>query len=79
MRISVSSCRHRRIHYGQTNLRGGRGTLGDDGTFGMPCFVLTQRSKAKLVKGPTTFTFITGGIDECLKQAKAAAGEKTSA
>ena len=50
--------------------------MGDDGAFGMPCFVLTHRSKAKLVKGPTSFTFFTEGIGKCLERARAAAGGK---
>lgn len=49
---------------------------GDDGTFGMPCFILTQRPTETLVKGPTTFTFVTDGIESALQQARAAAGDK---
>ncbi len=49
---------------------------GDDGTFGMPCFVLTHHPQPVLVKGPTTFHFITDGIESALAQAKAAAGDK---
>jgi dihydrofolate reductase len=49
---------------------------GDNGTFGMPCFVLTHRPRDILVKGPTTFTFVTEGIESALAQAKIAAGEK---
>lgn len=49
---------------------------GDDGTFGMPCFVVTTRPQEKLVKQATTFTFVTDGIESAIKQAKAAAGDK---
>jgi dihydrofolate reductase len=49
---------------------------GDDGAFGKPCFVLTGRPHETVVKGPTTFNFVTDGIESALKQAKAAAGEK---
>jgi dihydrofolate reductase len=49
---------------------------GNDGAFGMPCFVLTHRPQDILVKGPTTFTFVTEGIESALAQAKTAAGEK---
>ena len=49
---------------------------GDDGAFGMPCFVLTHRPRETLIKGPTTFTFVTDGIESALRQAKAAAGDK---
>ena len=54
----------------------GEGPWGEDGAFGMPCFVLTNREKTKVVKGPTKFTFVTDGIDSTLRQAKAAAGDK---
>src|SRR5215471_13021947 len=46
------------------------------GTFYVPCFGLTHRTRATLVKGPTTFTFVTAGLDKCLEEAKAAAGKK---
>jgi dihydrofolate reductase len=49
---------------------------GDDGAFGVPCFVVTNRPNATVVKGPTTFTFVTDGIESALRQAKAAAGDK---
>jgi dihydrofolate reductase len=48
---------------------------GDDGAFGKPSFVVTNRERAQLVKGPTTFTFVTDGIESALAQAKAAAGD----
>jgi dihydrofolate reductase len=54
----------------------GEGPWGNDGAFRVPCFVLTHRARATLVKGPTTFTFITAGLDKCLEEAKAAAGER---
>lgn len=47
---------------------------GDDGTFRKPCFVVTHRAKEPVVKGPTTFTFVTDGPESALRQAKAAAG-----
>ena len=52
----------------------GEGPWGDDGTFGLPCFVVTHRPAAPIVKGATTFTFVTDGVDEALVQARAAAG-----
>jgi dihydrofolate reductase len=61
---------------GRRTFEVGEEPWGDDGAFGMPCFVLTHRSKAKLVKGPTSFTFFTEGIGKCLEQARAAAGGK---
>lgn len=49
---------------------------GDGGTFGMPCFVPTHHPQPVLVKGLTTFNFVTDGIESALAQAKAAAGDK---
>lgn len=48
---------------------------GDDGTFKKPCFVVTHRPAEPLVKGPTTFTFVTDGLESALRQAKTAAGD----
>ncbi len=40
-------------------------------------FVLTHHAREPLsVAGGTTFTFVTGGIESALEQARAAAGEK---
>jgi dihydrofolate reductase len=47
---------------------------GEDGTFKKPCFVVTHRPAEPVVKGPTTFTFVTDGAESALRQAKAAAG-----
>jgi dihydrofolate reductase len=52
------------------------GWWGDDPPFGMPVFVLTHHEREPLVKGDTTFTFVTGGIESALEQANEAAGGK---
>jgi dihydrofolate reductase len=49
---------------------------GEDGTFKKPCFVVTHRPAEPLVKGPTTFTFVTDGPESALRQAKSAAGDE---
>jgi dihydrofolate reductase len=54
----------------------GEGPWGEDGAFGRPCFVLTHRARATLVRGPTTFAFIGDGIESALAQARIAAGGK---
>jgi len=54
----------------------GIGRWGDDGTFGRPCFVVTHRPAERLVKGPTTFTFVTAGLERALAQAREAAGDR---
>ncbi len=53
------------------------GWWGDEPPFHMPIFVLTHHEREPLeMKGGTTFTFVTDGIESTLAQAKAAAGGK---
>lgn len=54
----------------------GEGPWGEDGTFGRPCFVVTHRPRERLVKGPTTFTFVTDGVDVAVAEARQAAGDR---
>lgn len=61
---------------GRTHFTVGLGHWGDDGTFHVPCFVVTHRPSEPVVKGPTTFTFVTDGLESALEQAQAAAGGK---
>ncbi len=49
---------------------------GDDPGFGVPVFVVTHRGRETDIKGDTSFTFVTGGLDEALRQARDAAGSK---
>jgi dihydrofolate reductase len=49
---------------------------GEDPGFGVPVFVVTHRPHDTLVKGDTSFEFVTGGIADALERARAAAGEK---
>ena len=49
---------------------------GEDGTFHLPCFVLTHRAAPTLVKGKTSFTFVTEGPERALALAQTAAGDK---
>jgi len=54
-----------------------KGWWGDEPPYNVPVFVLTHHARAPLkMKGGTEFFFITQGIHEALKQAKAAAGER---
>jgi dihydrofolate reductase len=52
------------------------GGWGEDGLYRMPVFVLTHRPHEVLVKGATTFTFVTAGIEALITQAAAAAAGK---
>ncbi|MEU0792224.1 dihydrofolate reductase family protein [Amycolatopsis sp. NPDC005961] len=61
---------------GRTMFDVGVDPWGDDGTFKKPVFVVTNRPHEPVVKGPTTFTFVTDGPESALRQAKAAAGEE---
>jgi len=69
------------------NMFGGRGEWdgwngwwGEDPPFHHPVFVVTHHPREPLVmQGGTTFTFVTGGIESALKQAReAAAGQDVS-
>jgi dihydrofolate reductase len=53
------------------------GWWGDDPPFHHPVFVLTHHARPPLaLKGGTTFTFVTGGIEAALDAARRAAGGK---
>ena len=52
-----------------------KGWWGDNPPYHAPTFILTHYPRAPLVmEGGTTFHFVSGGIEEALMQAKAAAG-----
>ena len=54
-----------------------KGWWGEEPPYHVPTFVLTHHARKPIeMKGGTTFHFVTGGIEEALKLAKAAAGEK---
>lgn len=53
-----------------------KGWWGDNPPYHTPVFILTHYPRDPIVmEGGTTFYFVTGGIEEALKQAKDAAGE----
>ena len=52
------------------------GWWGDEPPFYAPVFVVTHHAREALVKGDTTFTFVTDGVEAAIAQAKAAAGER---
>jgi dihydrofolate reductase len=53
------------------------GWWGEDPPYHAPVFVLTHHQREPLaMQGDTTFTFVTGGIESALEQAKAAAGDR---
>jgi dihydrofolate reductase len=52
------------------------GWWGEDPPFEMPVFVLTHHEREPLIKGETTFHFVTGGIESALEQAREAANGK---
>jgi dihydrofolate reductase len=49
---------------------------GPEPPFRKPVFVITSRGREPLVKGETTFTFVTDGIERALELAREAAGDK---
>jgi dihydrofolate reductase len=54
----------------------GTGGWGEDGFYRMPVFVLTHRPHDVVVKGETSFTVVTEGIESTIAQARAAAGDR---
>ncbi len=53
------------------------GWWGDEPPFHHPVFVLTHHAREPLaMKGGTTFTFVTDGVEAAVEQARAAASEK---
>jgi dihydrofolate reductase len=60
------------------DLAEGDGGWGDGGPAGsIPCFVLTHNPPApETVRAPDVFTFLTGGIQDAVEEASAAAGDK---
>jgi dihydrofolate reductase len=48
----------------------GIGRWGDDGAFGVPVYVVTNRPGDDLVKGPTTFHFCTDGVEAVVDRAR---------
>ncbi|MGC5013132.1 dihydrofolate reductase family protein [Streptosporangium sp. DT93] len=52
------------------------GWAAEDGFYRLPVFVVTHRPHDVVVKGETTFTFVTGGVEDAVKQAAEAAGDK---
>jgi dihydrofolate reductase len=54
-----------------------KGWWGDEPPYEVPTFVLTHHAREPIVmKGGTTFPFVTDGIDSALEQARAAAGNR---
>jgi dihydrofolate reductase len=48
---------------------------GEDGAFGLPVFVVTNRAGEDLVRGATTFTFVTDGAAHAVELAVVTAGD----
>lgn len=56
------------------------GGWGDEPPFHVPVFVLTHQPREPIAKrGGTTFTFVTDGVAEALRRARAAAGDRNVA
>lgn len=49
---------------------------GEDGAFGLPCFVVTHRPTPPVRRGRTSFTYVSDGLDRALTLALAAAAGK---
>jgi dihydrofolate reductase len=64
---------------GRTMFDKGEIPWGPEPPFHAPVFVTTSRPRETLVKGDTTFTFVTDGVASAVEQARAAAGDKNVA
>ena len=54
-----------------------KGWWGDNPPYHVPVFVLTHHARQPLsMRGGTTFTFVTEGVDSALQQARSAAGDR---
>lgn len=60
---------------GRTMFDLGEPLWGENGAFGLPCFVVTHRRRPPLAKGPTQFTFVAS-LAEAFDGARATAGGK---
>jgi dihydrofolate reductase len=59
---------------------GGEVPWGDEPPFHAPVFVVTHRARETLVReGGTSFTYVTGGVESAIEQARAAANGKNVA
>jgi dihydrofolate reductase len=56
--------------------RNADGWWGDEPPFHMPVFVVTHHEREPLVRGGTTFTFVTDGVESAVEEARAAAAER---
>lgn len=62
---------------GRRMFEGGKIPWGDDPPFRAPVFVVTHRARDVVEReGGTSFTFVTGGVDQAVKLAREAAGDK---
>ena len=72
------------VHHGPQHVRRSRnvgprveGLVGRRPAYHAPVYVLTHREREPLpMEGGTTFHFVSGGIEEALEQARAAAGDR---
>ena len=65
---------------GRRMFDGGEVPWGDEPPFRAPVFVVTHRSREKLLRqGGTSFTYVTDGIESAIEQARAAANGKNVA
>ncbi|GAA2063474.1 dihydrofolate reductase family protein [Catenulispora yoronensis] len=61
---------------GHETFRTGEEPWGPEPPFPMPVFVLASRPRERLVKGQSTFTFVSDGIESAIRQAREAADGK---
>jgi dihydrofolate reductase len=75
-RLVESFARDGAIIMGRRMFDHGEEPWGPEPPFHKPVFVVTHREREPLVKGETTYTFVTDGIERALELAREAAGGK---
>jgi dihydrofolate reductase len=75
-RLLVSFDRDGAIIMGRRMFDHGEEPWGPEPPFRKPVFIVTHREREPIVKGETTYTFVTDGIERTLELAREAAGDK---
>jgi dihydrofolate reductase len=74
--VEADVARSGAVIMGRRMFDNGEEPWGPEPPFRKPVFVVTHREREPLVKGETTFTFVTDGIERALELARDAAGDK---
>lgn len=74
--VEADAGRDGAVIMGRRMFDNGEAPWGAEPPFHKPVFVVTNREREPLVRGETTYTFVTDGIERALELAREAAGDK---